>query len=200
MKVAILDYGTGNVRTLKRALEEGGAEVTLESDPTVAAGADALVLPDAGGLGALATHVGGAAPALRATLVGGLPCLAIGAGMHFLFETDSAGGTGLGMVRGSIARLTTRRSPHMGWNRVDAAGAGARELLEEVAPTDFYFAHGSVAEPADSEAVRGRTVHEGVQIPAIVRSARTWGVQFRPEKSSGAGLRLIRNFLQTIGA
>ena len=195
MKVAILDYGTGNVLTLRRALEAGGAEVKLEGDATVAAGADALVLPDAAGLGAAAAHVGGATPALRAALVGGLPCLAIGAGMQLLFETDSVGAKGLGMLRGQIRALAAHRVPHMGWNSVEASGSGADPLLSDVAHEDFYFAHGGIAEAADAGDVKATVEHEGKTFPAIVRRAGTWGVQFRPEKSGAAGLQVIRNFL-----
>ena len=197
MKVAILDYGTGNVLTLRKALEAGGAEVKLEGDATVAAGADAVVLPDAGALGAAAAHIGGAAPALRAALVGGLPCLAIGAGMHLLFESDSAGAKGLGMLRGRICALAAHRVPHMGWNSVESSGPGPVALLSDVTRAEFYFAHGGIAEAADGADVQATTAHEGKTFPAIVRRSGTWGVQFRPEKSGSAGLRLIRYFLES---
>ena len=158
------------------------------------------MLPDAGGMGAAAAHLGGAAPALRAALFGGLRCLAIGTGMHLLFETESGGSPGLGLIRGRIDKLVGHRTPHIGWNEVASIGAGAQALLTGVARAEFYFAHGAIAVAADHTDVRGQSEHDGKWFPAIVRRGGTWGLQFRPEKSGAAGLRVIRNFLESVSA
>ncbi len=195
MDVALLDYGCGNIHSLSKALRRGGAEVRVVSDAGAALQGDALVLPGVGAFGAAAARLEGQAAALRVALDGGLPCLGICLGMQLLFAVSEEGaGRGIGALDGSVRGLRAPRLPHMGWN--DVVPARPDPLLDGVTPLVAYFAHSFAAAPAADEAVIAWTTHAGDRFPAAVRRGRTWGVQFHPEKSGGAGLRLLANFLE----
>ena len=117
MNVAVLDYGIGNIHSLVKALEAGGARVGVETDAARAVRYEALVLPGVGAFGAAAGVLAPVAPALRAAIAGGLPCLGICLGMQLLFDTSEEGlGMGLGVMPGHVRRMRARRVPHMGWN------------------------------------------------------------------------------------
>ena len=197
MRVAIFDYGVGNLHSLKKAFEAGGATVSVETDVTDALRANALVLPGVGAFGAAAATVTPMAPSLRAALASGFPCLGICLGMQLLYDTSEEGlGMGLGALRGHVRRLQSRRVPHMGWNQVNPVQSDP--LFTGLENLSAYFANSYVAEPANPAEVIAVTEYEGAQFPAAVRRDQTWGVQFHPEKSGAAGLQLIRNFLNQI--
>ena len=197
MKVALLDYAVGNLHSLAKALETGGAEVSVETDPEQALKADALVLPGVGAFGAAAERVGPAAGIIREALEGGLPCLGICLGMQLLFESSEEGpGGGIGIFKGTVLRMSGRRVPHMGWNQVQSSSDPIFLGLENLTA---YYAHSFVAPAtAEGEAIAW-TEYEGERFLAAVRRNRTWGVQFHPEKSDVAGVRLIQNFLREAG-
>jgi glutamine amidotransferase len=193
MDVALLDYGTGNLHSLAKALQATGASVRIEADPALAARSQAVVLPGVGSFGAAAARLASGSAALRQALAGGTPCLAVCLGMQLLFEASEEGeGAGIGLLEGRVRRLHTKRVPHMGWN--DVVPAGDDPLLEQ-GPFTAYYANGYAVEPADPEQVIAWTRYDGFQFPAAVRRHNTWGVQFHPEKSGAAGLRLIADFL-----
>lgn len=194
MKIALFDTRVGNLHSLAKALEAGGAEVRIEPDPTKLLDADALVIPGVGAFDAAAERLAPAAPELRAALRDGFPALGICLGLQLLFESSEEGTQpGLAVLPGRVRRLRARRVPHMGWNAVEAGYdpvfRGAEDLVA-------YYAHSFVAEPADPRCIVAWTEYEGDRFPAAVRCARTIGVQFHPEKSGEAGLRVIRNFLE----
>ena len=194
MNVAIVDYGTGNLHSLAKAFEAGGASVRIEQDLAAVAQADAIVLPGVGAFGAAAARLAPGADALRQTLAAGRPCLGICLGMQLLFEGSEEGeGHGLGIFEGNVRRLQTRRVPHMGWN--DVAPDTADPLFEEGAFT-AYYANSYVVEPGESTDVLAWTSYDGLHFPAAVRRQNVWGVQFHPEKSGAAGLRLLDRFLR----
>src|SRR5581483_10150558 len=124
----------------------------------------------------------------------GLPCLGICLGMQLLFEGSEEGaGTGLGLIRGQVRRLTGPRVPQIGWNTLDEP----RDPLFDATRLDVaYFANGYVCHPDDEQLVRAWSVHDEVRFPAMVRLGATVGVQFHPEKSSRRGLAFIRAFLE----
>ncbi len=193
MKVTIFDYGTGNLHSLAKAFENAGAQVAIEAEPGQALKSDALVLPGVGAFGAAASRLAAYAPAVRAALASGHPCLGICLGMQLLFEMSEEGdGSGVAALRGRVRKLQARRTPHMGWNQVtvhdDPLFSGMPSFLA-------YYANSFVAEPADPASVIAWTEYERDTFPAAVRRDRTWGVQFHPEKSDAAGLQVIRNFL-----
>lgn len=188
MKIALLDLGVGNLHSLEKAFDRAvpGAHVEVVSDPRLAVQADLLVLPGVGGWGALSLEAAG--PLLREALQAGLPCLGVCLGMQMLFErSEEAPGPGIGFLPGEVTRLRCQRRPHMGWSLLSST-LEARELP---LPDAVYYAHSYACRPAGDVRVLATTTVEGDTFPAIVERARTIGVQFHPEKSSGAGVALL---------
>jgi glutamine amidotransferase len=184
-EVTLIDYGAGNLRSLRAAFERIGAPVRVTGDPGDVAAAKRLVLPG----------VGAAGPAMRAlrereldTAIRGsrAPLLGVCLGMQLLFERSDEGGVEcLGLLPGSVRPIDwARRVPHMGWN--DVIGDGE--------PAVCYFAH-SYAVACDDDVVAGRTPIDGTDVPTVVRSGRLEGVQFHPEKSAGDGRRMLERWL-----
>lgn len=197
MNVALFDYGTGNLHSLQKAIEVSGARVRIETDPVAAAGADALVLPGVGAFPAAARRLVDTGAPLRAAIADGLPTLGICLGMQLLFEeSDEGAGRGLGVIPGRVRRLCARRLPQMGWNDVDSAGD---PLFIGIAPLVAYYANSYVAEPLHDDAVVAWSEYGSERFPAAIRTGNTVGVQFHPEKSGQAGVRLIGNFLDQAG-
>ncbi len=196
MKVALFYYGTGNLHSLTKAFELAGAGVRLEDDVEAALNADALVLPGVGAFGQAAARLEPHAAALRYALQSGHPCLGVCLGMQLLFErSDEGTGSGLGVLSGRVRKLNAPRLPHMGWNQVQCADNGSLFGIDSM---HAYFANSYVAVPADATTIVGWTSYGSERFPAAVRFANTWGVQFHPEKSGAAGIKLLRNFLHTV--
>lgn len=200
MRVSVFDYGAGNLHSLVRALALHGADARCVEDPRAALDADALVLP---GVGAFATAARRLAPAraeMRAALEAGLPCLGVCLGMQLLFDSsDEGSGEGLGLIPGRVTRLWARRVPHMGWN--DVCWSDPRDPLRGPGGLELgYFANGYACRPQDGSCVAAWCEHDGDEFPAVVRRARTVGVQFHPEKSGRQGLALVGAFLAGVEA
>lgn len=194
MRVAILDYGAGNLHSLAKAVIAAGAEARIESDPLAAVRADALMLP---GVGAFASAVAFMAPhrhVLYSALQAGLPCLGICLGMQLLFDSSEEGpGRGLGIIPGRVRKLNANRIPQIGWNSIEETS----DSLFEVAPlSTAYFANSFVCEPEDSTTAIAWATHDGDRFVAAVRVGDVVGVQFHPEKSSTAGCDFIHAFLE----
>ncbi len=193
MKLLIFDYGAGNLHSLRKALERHGAEVVVGTDVD---GVDGLVLPGVGAFGGAADRLAYRAGAIRGAVADGLPVLGICLGMQLLLDvSDEGAGAGLGLVPGRVRRLRAGRVPHMGWNTV----ASDHRLFDGVSGHRFYFANSYVAEPVSPADVVGWTRHESDRFPAAVRRGRVFGTQFHPEKSGASGLRLLGNFIASIG-
>jgi glutamine amidotransferase len=194
MRVAILDYGAGNLHSLAKAVSSAGAEARIESDPSAALQMDALMLP---GVGAFASAVAFMAPhrdEVSSALRAGLPCLGICLGMQLLFDTSEEGpGLGLGIIRGHVRKLNASRVPQIGWNSIEET---TDSLFEVVPLSTAYFANSYVCEPEDSVTAIAWATHEEDRFVAAVRSGNVVGVQFHPEKSSTAGCDFIRAFLE----
>ncbi|MCC5992631.1 MAG: imidazole glycerol phosphate synthase subunit HisH [Rhodobacteraceae bacterium] len=206
MRVAVIDYGTGNLGSMLRALEELGAQPSLATAPDQLARADRLILPGVGNFSDCmnALTVGGWTDALRdAVAERGLPLLGVCVGMQLLASHGTEGAAsgamtqGLGFIRGAVSHLRmqgcTERLPHVGWNALHPTGDDP--LLAGIpAGTHFYFVH-SFAFMAEDPASVIATASHGVSFAAAIRRGHVWGTQFHPEKSSRAGFRLLRNFL-----
>ncbi|MFP3947401.1 MAG: imidazole glycerol phosphate synthase subunit HisH, partial [Longimicrobiales bacterium] len=120
LKTALFDYGAGNLHSLAKALERGGAEVWITRDWDEALSAEVLVLPGVGSFGAAVRALGDRGDAVREALEGGLPCLGICLGMQLFFEESEEGeGRGVGLISGRVRKMEARRVPQMGWNDVD---------------------------------------------------------------------------------
>ena len=193
MNISIFDYGTGNLHSLEKALGGNGHAVRIDPRMADALAADAIVLPGVGNFGAAAERLDPDIASLRGALDDGLPCLGICLGMQLLFEgSEEAEGAGIGVIPGRVRRLKAARVPHMGWNDVEDADD---PLFAGVTPMIAYYANSFVCQPADASAAIAWTTSGTERWPAAVRRGRTVGVQFHPEKSGAAGLRLLRNFL-----
>lgn len=196
MKVTIFDYGAGNMHSLAKAIGTSGAAVVLECDPTRIADTDALVLPGVGAFGTAAERLAPGREVVKAALQGGLPCLGICLGMQLLFDDSDENvgdAPGLGVIPGRATRLRSRRVPQIGWNALEDP---TDSLLEAAPLSHAYYANSYVCRPHDpASVVRAWSTHEDDRFPAVVRTARTVGVQFHPEKSSLPGLRFLQAFL-----
>ncbi|HEX7118407.1 MAG TPA: imidazole glycerol phosphate synthase subunit HisH [Longimicrobiales bacterium] len=200
MNVVVFDTRVGNLHSLCKAIEAGGARVRVEADPARLLDGDALVLPGVGAFGAAAGRLAPAAAAVATALRDGFPALGICLGMQLLLDASEEGaGAGLGVIAGRVRRLRAPRVPHMGWNAVEPVEP-ADPIFAGAEPLIAYYANSYVAEPADAARVIAWTEYGGERFPAAVRAANAWGVQFHPEKSGAPGLRLLRNFLRQAGA
>ncbi len=194
--IAIVDYGVGNLASVRKALAAVGAQADLVRNPARLADADAIVLPGVGNFGHCSRefHRFGFAPALHEARDRGTPILGICVGMQLLFDgsEEDAGEPGLGFYRGTVTKLTgVPRVPQIGWNSV--VKRGDHPWLRDVADGDyFYFVHSYV--PESSPEVTLGTVEYGGPRLAVVGSDRMLGVQFHPEKSGANGLRLLGAF------
>ncbi|MFO7892426.1 MAG: imidazole glycerol phosphate synthase subunit HisH [Longimicrobiales bacterium] len=193
MKLLLFDYGTGNLHSLRKALERQGAEVVEGAELERV---DGLVLPGVGAFGAAAERLADRADAIRGAVADGLPVLGICLGMQLLLDaSDEGSGSGLGLIPGRVRRLRAERVPHMGWNVVRSDDA----LFRGVSGHRFYFANSYVADPAAGADVVAWARHEGDRFPAVVRKGAVMGTQFHPEKSGESGLRLLANFVAMVG-
>ena len=194
LRVTIFDYGAGNLHSLAKALSADEVQVAVVSDPAAALETDVLVLPGVGNFSLAAARTESSRGEMRQAIIGGLPTLGVCLGMQLLFdESDEGPGRGLGVVGGRVTSLQARRSPQIGWNTID----DAHDPLFDAAPlSTAYYANGFVCRPRDSRSVIAWSTHEADRFPAAVRVGRVLGVQFHPEKSSGAGVRFLRAFLE----
>jgi len=215
-RVALLDYGSGNLRSAQRALERVGAHVDLTSDATAASQAEALVVP---GVGAFAACMQGLEAVkgpriIGERLAGGRPVLGICVGMQVMFERGtefadgehegSSGAAGCGEWPGVVERLEAPVLPHMGWNTVEPA---EHTVLFAGMPADerFYFVHSYGVrrwemEPSDLLSPPDVTWAEhGTRFVAAVENGPLMATQFHSEKSGDAGLHLLENWLRSVG-
>lgn len=203
MKVALINYGMGNLGSVRRALEELKAEVVVAKHPAMLAEANRLVLPGVGafGEGMARLRAGGWIEGLRREVMdGGKPMLGICLGMQMLASVSEENGVheGLSFIAGRVRRLDklgcSLRIPHVGWNEVNyERGALLFDHIPQA--TDFYFVHSYVFE-AEQAADVAATTSYGVTLTAAVASRHVFGTQFHPEKSSKAGRQVLRNFLE----
>ena len=197
-KLAILDYGMGNLRSVEKAIERVGSGAVITSDREAIAAADGLVLPGVGAFAMAMERIGelGLDEVVRERVDAGTPVLGICLGYQLLFEssTELGGATGLGLLEGTVDGLDAPglKVPHIGWEPVEWAKDS--ELTAGIADgTPFYFVHSFTPRPADESDVLGRAAHGETFACAIARPP-VYGVQFHPEKSSAAGLALLANF------
>ena len=198
-RVAIVDYGVGNLRSVERALARAGAESVITPDPRVVAGCAGVVLPGVGAFAPAAALLlgSGLGDAVRDAAGRGRPVLGVCLGFQLLFDSseEGEGGTGLGLLPGRVRRIVAApplKVPHMGWNSLRLRRPAV--LTEGVEDgTRCYFVH-SYAADADLEDVVA-TVDYGGEIVAIRERGVVTGTQFHPEKSGPAGLRIYANLV-----
>jgi glutamine amidotransferase len=196
-RVVILDYGVGNLRSVEKAFAAAGADAIVSDDERVLRGAEALVLPGVGAFGACmkALSARGFDELIRERVEEGPPLLGVCVGMQMLFtESEEFGRTlGLGLLGGRVRRFANDLLvPQVGWNQVrKSLTHGLLEGIED--HSFFYFVHSFYCEPDDRAVVIGETDY-GQPYASVVAQRHIFGVQFHPEKSQAAGLRLLGNF------
>lgn len=208
MKVGVIDYGVGNLGSVLRALEELRVTPVLVDRATDMHATDCLILPGVGNFADCAHLLasGGWINALHDEIQGyGRPLLGVCVGMQLLADRSTEGAAegqytaGLGFIPGQVQHLRslgcTQRVPHVGWNGVTPTLHDDHLFNAIPEGTDFYFVHSYVFNPEESTDVLATTDY-GVPITAAVRRGHVWGTQFHPEKSSRAGFRLLRNFIE----
>ncbi len=200
MTVAIIDYGAGNLRSVRNALAHLGAVVVTASTPDQLEGADKIVLPGVGAFGAgMASlrRAGFEAP-IKAAVAAGVPLLGICLGMQYLFESSDEMGlhVGLGLLPGRVTRFQVDglKVPHTGWNSLELKGDSP--LLAGIADGAYaYFVHSYYVDAADPGDVIGVTEY-GTRFASVVARGNIFGIQCHPEKSQQVGLRILRNFVE----
>lgn len=196
-RVAIIDYGVGNLRSVEKAFAATGCEALVSGDEKVLRAAERLVLPGVGAFGACmkALSERGFDQLVKERVSAGTPLLGVCVGMQLLFEkSDEFGATaGLGLLRGVVRRFSDDLVvPHVGWNRLDQIREDP--LFNDVANKSFfYFVHSYYCEPIDTRTIAGQTEY-GVNYASVVAHENICGVQFHPEKSQASGLQMLKNF------
>jgi imidazole glycerol-phosphate synthase subunit HisH len=203
-RIAILDYGMGNLRSAEKALEHVGATASVTRDLTEIRGAAGVVLPGVGAFPKAMEEVRrlGFDDLLRDRLEAGVPVLGICLGMQLLFEGSSelGGADGIGLLQGSVEGLSANglKVPQIGWNPVSwRRESDLAEGLPE--PCAFYHVHSYAPRPVREDEVIGTAVY-GAEFASAVARPPLYGVQFHPEKSGPDGLRLLRNFVRACAA
>jgi glutamine amidotransferase len=195
--LVVIDYNVGNVKSVCNAFGHIGCDVKLSCEPKDIDSAAGIVLPGVAAFGYAMSALGPLAELIKKVARTGKPLLGICVGFQMLFEKSSEYGrhNGLGLVSGSVVPIPSAQIvPHMGWNLVNLsenmdlfAGLGNEK--------HFYFAHSFYADVADNKAKVAFTDY-GFDLPASVQKANIYGTQFHPEKSSRAGLKVLKNFAQ----
>jgi glutamine amidotransferase len=197
--VAVVNYGVGNLRSIKRGLERSGAQVQITHNPKELSSSDAIVLP---GVGAFAPAVKNLVPitdVVKEAMENAKPILGVCLGLQLLFTRSSEGGSirGLDFISGDIVKLPeTVKIPQMGWNTIDFAQV--HPLLEGVKDHSYvYFVHSYYPQPSDPKVIIATTEY-GVKFPSMVARKNLFATQFHPEKSSKTGLTILKNFVRIV--
>jgi len=202
--IAVVDYGSSNLRSVHKALHRVGADAALVSSPSEVGTAEKIVLPGVAAFGSAMEQLRaqGLDEAIVAAIRGGVPFLGICLGLQFLFDVSYEQGrhTGLGVFPGKVVRFDFSAStvghkltvPHMGWNQLDLTRPCP--LFDRVGPGAFaYFAHSYHVAPMEVDIVVSQTEF-GYPFTSAVWKGNVFGVQFHPEKSQAVGLTILENF------
>lgn len=206
-RIVVVDYHKGNLMSVERGLSAAGADAFVSDDPVSIREADAVVLPGVGSFADAMAYMreSGQAEAVVESVRAGRPFLGICLGMQLLFDRGQEGAScgewveGLKILRGSCVRFPScgLKVPHVGWDDVSITDRGER-LFEGVSSgSHFYFTHSYIVDADDDEVVACWTDY-GVRFASAVASGLVFGCQFHPEKSSGKGQEVLRNFVRIV--
>jgi glutamine amidotransferase len=202
LKVAVVDYDAGNTLSVTRALEKAGANVDLTPDPERVSAADAVVLPGVGAFGDCMRKLRerGMDEACREAFRTGKPFLGVCVALQVVFEAseESPDAAGLDLMPGRVVRFAVDglKVPHIGWNELSLVRD--HPVLDGLDGEAFYFVHSYYPEPGEARDLIGETEY-GTRFCSAAGRENLVAVQFHPEKSSGAGLKLYENFLSWAG-
>lgn len=200
-RVAVLDYGIGNLRSAQKALEKVGASAVLTSDASVVSAADAVVLPGVGAFGACmnALRDVGLESVARDAVASGVPFMGICVGMQMLFDgsEEDPDARGLGVIAGEVKWIpSTVQRPQMQWNQLNITNGDP--MFKGLGESPWmYFVHSLHGVPTDASCVAA-TVQYGDTLNVAFRKGNVFATQFHPEKSATAGLNLLRNFVTSV--
>jgi imidazole glycerol-phosphate synthase subunit HisH len=191
--IAIVDYGAGNISSVKKALEHLGAEAEVTSDPDVIATAEKLVVPGVGHFSRCQSLNANLRTPVLDAISSGKPFLGICVGMQWLFagSTEAPETPGAALFAGECSRFPAAvKSPHVGWNEIEVSGQS--RLLKGVSSGAFVYYTHSFRVPMVAETVA--STGYGGEFSAAVERDNVFGVQFHPEKSAETGLKILENF------
>lgn len=197
---AIIDYGAGNLMSVKKALDYIGAKSFITSDPAEIAAADSVILPGVGAFGDAMDSMRkkGLDSAVKSAALSGKPFLGICLGLQLLFaqSDETPGSQGLGLIKGKISEIPKTNGlkvPHIGWNSIEIS-ENSRLFAGIPNGSYFYFVHSYYLNGADESDVAATTEY-GVKIECAVEHGNLFATQFHPEKSGAAGLQVLKNFI-----
>jgi glutamine amidotransferase len=198
-KIAIVNYGVGNLRSISKGLEKSGAQIEVTRKADKLRNADAIVLP---GVGAFAPAVKNMAPissVVAEAMKNGKPIFGVCLGLQLLFTRSNEGGSieGLDFISGEVIRLPNSvKTPQMGWNTIDFTRT--HPLLDGVKDHSYvYFVHSYYPQPTNPEVIVTTTDY-GLEFPSMVAKKNLFATQFHPEKSSKTGLTMLKNFVKLV--
>lgn len=202
MKVALIDYGAGNLRSVANALRELGVEPVIAASPDLLTDATHLVLPGVGSFGDCMEQLASRdlLGAIRDWVKSGKPYFGICLGYQILFDSseETPGVSGLGLIPGTVKRFKEQpglKIPHMGWNSVVPTKPDSAIWAGLGSEPYFYYVHSYFPVPLDESVIAARTSYGADDFAAAVELPNLFACQYHPEKSQTAGIRLIRNFL-----
>ncbi|QQG42894.1 MAG: imidazole glycerol phosphate synthase subunit HisH [Candidatus Giovannonibacteria bacterium] len=196
-KITIIDYGVGNLHSLRRAFKFFEIDAAISEDADEILNSDAVVLPGVGSFeaGMRGLKVRGLVDAVKEFAVSNKPMLGICLGAQILLSEGHEFGVfeGLDIIPGKVTRFPElaggEKIPHIGWNRVSSPGGDAWNK-------DFYFVHSYILRPEKREHIFGLTTYGGQEFCSVVKKGNIYGTQFHPERSGDAGLEIIKNFIK----
>jgi glutamine amidotransferase len=199
LKFAIINYGVGNLRNVKRGFENLGADVSITNDPKEILESDVIIFPGVGAFAEAMKNLSPIANELKEAIEGGKPVFGICLGLQLLFTRSYEGGInqGLGLIEGEVVKIgASVKLPHIGWNTIEIERKNP--LVEEIPNNSFmYFAHTYIPKPTDEEVIIAETEY-GTRFPSIIAKKNIFATQFHPEKSGKNGLKILGNFVKLV--
>jgi glutamine amidotransferase len=194
-----VNYGVGNLRSVKRGIEKSGAKVLITRNPKDLIESDAIVLPGVGAFAAAVKNLSPLSGVVKQSVEDGKPLFGICLGLQLLFSRSSEGGSidGLDLISGDIVKLPGWvKLPQMGWNTIDIVRS--HPLLEGVQNHSYvYFVHTYIPQPSERKVIVATTEY-GVKFPSVIAKQNLFATQFHPEKSGKTGLVMLRNFVKIV--
>ncbi|MFH1360140.1 MAG: imidazole glycerol phosphate synthase subunit HisH [Candidatus Omnitrophota bacterium] len=197
--IAIVDFGSGNLRSVQKAFEKVGSQAVITQDPVAIKQAAKVVLPGVGSMKPAMEKLRslGLIESIHQVINDGKPFLGICLGLQLLFDSSDEGGQtqGLGILAGCVTRFKALKVPHMGWNQIHIAKPPCKIYQDITDGSYVYFCHSYFVNPKDKNIITTKTDY-GLDFTSSVNKENIFGVQFHPEKSQTVGLKIISNFAQ----